>query len=307
MSLGWALRAPLVVWLAVTLAFVALRLLPGDAIDAQLAQVGAGELEIAQRRAQLGLDAPPLSQYGRFWAGLLVGDWGVSLSNGQPVLALIAAQLPPTLTLALSAATLASLLGVTLGTLAALGPDLVRAVASGLLALALGAPIYWTGTLVMVLFAAQWGWLPATGSGSAAHLVLPVSVLAFHTMGEIGQVTRANVSALADAPYVRYARSRGLPESLIARRHVLRVALSPVMAVIALQIGFLLGGTVITESLFARPGLGRLLLDSVLARDFPVVQGLVMLAALVYVTLNAAADLAQSYLDPRLRREPDHF
>ncbi len=278
-------------WLAVTLAFFALRMLPGDAVQVQLQESGASAETIAQRRGALGLDQPVLAQYGRYLVGLLRGDLGVSLLDGQPVAEIIGQQFAPTLALATCALLVAAALGITLGTLAALDRF---ALARLLLDLSLSVPLYWTGTLAIYLFSVRLDWLPATG------LFLPVAVLGFHTAGAVGQVVRADVRETLALDFVRTARAKGLREARVIVRHVLRAALLPVITVIALQAGFLLGGVVITESLFVRPGIGRVLLNATLRQDYPVVQGIVVLGALVYTLLNAAADLCTHLVDPRV-------
>jgi ABC-type dipeptide/oligopeptide/nickel transport system permease component len=278
-------------WLAVTLAFFALRVLPGDAVRTQLQESGASAETIAQRRAALGLDQPLLAQYGRYLAGLLRGDLGVSLLDGQPVTQIIGQQLAPTAVLAVLALLVAAALGVMLGTLAAINRF---SPARLLLDLSLSVPLYWTGTLAIYLFAVRLDWLPATG------LVLPVAVLGFHAAGAVGQVVRRSVADTLALDFVRTARAKGLSDTRVIVHHVLRAGLVPVVTVIALQAGFLLGGVVITESLFVRPGIGRVLLNATLRQDYPVVQGIVVLGALVYTLLNAAADLFSRFIDPRL-------
>lgn len=295
-----ALSALLVLWLAATLIFFALRVLPGDALAAQLAQGGATTAQIDAARAQLGLDDHLLAQYGRFLGGLLRGSLGVSLSSGRPVEDMIAERLWPTIELALLAVLLAALGGLALGVLSAADRWAGR-MARLLVGLALGVPIYWTATLAVVLFAVTLGWLPSSGTGSWRQLVLPVSVLAFHTLGAIARLTQISVREVRAMLFVRTAHGKGLPAGLVLRRHVLRVALPPAVTVIALQTGFLLGGAVIIESVFVRPGIGRLLLDSTLRQDYPVVQGVVVLTATAYVALNTLADIVHRLLDPRLR------
>jgi peptide/nickel transport system permease protein len=280
-------------WLAATLAFFALRVLPGDALQAELLSSGASAQTIEERRAALGLDDPLIVQYGRYLAGALRGDLGVSLLDGRPVSEIIGQQIPPTLVLALCALVVASLGGIAVGTLAALGNGVARLI----LNLSLTTPLYWTGTLAIYIFAVRLDWLPTSG---ANNVILPAAVLGFHSAGAVGQVVRANVRDVLWQDFVRTARAKGLRESVVILRHVLRAALLPVVSVIALQAGFLLGGVVITESLFVRPGLGRVLLDATLRQDYPVVQGVVLLGALVYTLVNAAADAVSRLLDPRL-------
>jgi peptide/nickel transport system permease protein len=290
-----------VIWLAATLAFIALRVLPGDALLSQLSQAGVEESAIQQQRAAAGLTDPIPVQYGRFWAGLLRGDFGTSLLSGQRVTEMIRQQLPPTLVLAVSALALAVVLGISLGYLGALDaawglPELARFLMNA----ALSTPIYWTGTLAIYVFTVQLDLLPSGGAGGVSQLVLPVLVLGFHTSGAVGRVVQASLRDVRSADYVRGARAKGLTETHIALHHVLRAGLLPVITVVALQAGFLLSGVVITESLFARPGLGKLLLDSTLRQDYPVVQGIVVLSAVVYTLLNTAADVVYALADPRV-------
>jgi peptide/nickel transport system permease protein len=205
----------------------------------------------------------------------------------------------PTLTLAVPALVLASVLGTVLGVVGALrGGGLARVLTS----LALSTPIYWTGTLAIYVFTVQLGVLPSAGAGRLSQLVLPVGVLGFHTAGAIARLTQTHVRAALNAAFVQVARSKGLRERQVLLRHVLRVGLLPIVQVIALQAGFLLSGTVITEMLFVRPGMGKLLYDSTLKQDYPVVQGIVIVSAVVYTLLNTLADLLYPLLDPRVMR-----
>lgn len=294
------LSALLVIFLAATVAFFLLRLIPGDAISTQLAMGGASQADIARVQAAMGLDEPLLKQYGHYMWRLMQGDLGYSLVSGLPVHDLILSRLGPTAVLALTTALLSVLIGFPLGVLAAKRGNLAL-IFRIVINLSISTPIYWTGTLAIILFSARLGWLPSTGTGSLAHLVLPVGVLVFHTMGPIARVAQINVWSAQQAPFVMAGRGRGLPESLLLWRYVLRTALVPVLSVVALQLGFLLSGTVITESLFARPGVGRLLLDSTIQQDYPVVQGIVILMAAAYTTVNALADVVSQALDPRVR------
>ena len=297
-----ALSALLVIWAAASLAFAALRVIPGDAIDAQLAQAGASAAEIAARRAALGLDAPPLEQYLAYISGLVRGDLGVSLLNRQPVAQAIAQQFPATAALALAALLVALAVGLGLGFAgAAARATWARRLSTGAATLALAMPVYWTGTLAIWVFSVQLGWLPATGAGDLRHLILPAAVLGFNVAGSIARVTQAGLIEAREQAFVQYARAKGLRERQVWRRHILRVGLLPIIAVVALQTGFLLGGAVITETLFARGGLGGLLLRAILDRDLPVVQGVVVVAALIYSAVNMLADVLSAAADPRVR------
>lgn len=289
-----------VLWLAATLAFFALRILPGDAVTAQLAQSGASQAVIEQRRAEQGLTAPLWAQYGQYLGGLLRGDLGVSLLSGQPVSEMIAQQVIPTLQLGGLALVTAAALGLILGSFGALDVGWGVSFAARLIInLSLSTPLFWTGTAAIFIFSVWLDVLPSSGGARLSQLVLPVAVLGFHTAGAIARVAGSSVRAVRGADFVRTARAKGLPELLITLRHILRVGLIPVIAVVALQAGFLLGGTVITESLFVRPGIGRLLLDSTLRQDYPVVQGIVLLSAFSYTLLNLTADVLSRLIDPR--------
>jgi peptide/nickel transport system permease protein len=291
----------LVVWLTTTIAFFALRVLPGDAIEAQLVQIGANPAVIEERRHEQGLDAPLLLQYGRYLLMLVQGDFGYSLVNGESVRDMIGARLIPTLTLGLGAILIASIAGLLLGIVTGIDANksLTRA-SDFLINLSLSTPIYWTGTFAIIIFAAQLQLLPAVGAGSFSQLILPASVLGFHAAGAIARMVKANIREAVSADFVRTARAKGLPESQIIWRHILRVGLLPTITVITIQLGFLLSGTVITENLFVRPGIGSLLWEGTRQQDYPVVQGVVVLAAVVYTVLNALADLVYRLADPRI-------
>jgi peptide/nickel transport system permease protein len=234
---------------------------------------------------------PILEQYGRFLSRLLRGDLGYSLLNGEAVTDTILLRLAPTVILATGALVVAAILGIGLGVSAGLGVGFAK----NIISLSLSMPIYWTGTLVIYAASA----LSLMGAGS--ETILPVAVLGFHAAGAIARVLQGQVSEIVGTDYVRVARAKGLRERAVIGRHVLRVALLPVVSVIALQAGFLLTGMVITESLFARPGIGRLLVERTLGQDYPVVQGIVVMSAVVYTAVNTAADGIQRALDPRLR------
>ncbi|NWG15136.1 MAG: ABC transporter permease [Chloroflexi bacterium] len=296
---GRIVSALFTIWLAVTLVFIALRLLPGDAVQSQLLQSGASAEIITARRAQQGMDAPWLAQYGHYWIQFVQGNLGYSLSDGQAVTDLIFQRLEPTLMLAGGALLVGCILGISLG-IAGGTSSLLTPLAQTAINLALSTPIYWTGTLAIWIFAVQMRLLPSAGGDGLSGLVMPVVVLGFHTSGGIGRAVEGSVRKNLNADFVRTARSKGLPEALVLRRHVLRVGLLPVITVIALQTGFLLGGAVITESLFVRPGLGRLLLDSTLQQDYPVVQGITALIATAYTLVNVAADALYTWFDPRI-------
>jgi ABC-type dipeptide/oligopeptide/nickel transport system permease component len=297
-------QAVFVLWLAATLAFAAMQLAPGDPAQALLAASGATPEEIAARRAELGLDDPLPTQYARFVVDLARGNLGQSWLHGRPVGRMILEQLLPTAELAAAASAVAIAAGLALGILAAVrrGTWLDTA-ATAISVVSLSTPTYWSGLLAILLFSLQLHWLPSTGEGDLRHLMLPALVLGFALSGSIARLVRARMAEVLAEPFVLAARARGLPAWRVLYAHVLRAALAPALTVVALQFGFLLGGAVVTESVFARAGLGRLAVQAIMWRDLPVVRGVVLFAALAYVLVNLAADLVQAWLDPRLREE----
>ncbi|MCL4247681.1 MAG: ABC transporter permease [Anaerolineae bacterium] len=296
-----ALAAVFTLWLAATLVFFALRLLPGDGLLTQLIESGASPATIAERRAALGLDQPAFIQYTHFLGSLITGDLGVSLLTGQPVAELIAQQLGATAELALASLSVAVAAGLALGTVAALGSRVIRRLADALLAFALSAPVYWTGTLAIFIFTARLGLLPSGGAGRLSQLVLPALVLGLQLAGGIGRVTQASFSETKIQPHVQTAHTKGLRSSTVLLRHIARPALPAIIGQIGIQAAFLLGGAVVTESIFSRPGIGRLLLDATLRQDYPIVQGIIIWAAAVVVIVNLLVDFAIALADPRVR------
>jgi ABC-type dipeptide/oligopeptide/nickel transport system permease component len=253
-------------------------------------------------RQQLGLDDPLLMQYGRYLTNTLQGDLGRSLFSGRPVGLTITEQLPATLQLAAAALLVAIVLGLSLGILAALRAGTwIDQVAMSVAVLGVSVPVFWSGLLLISVFSVWLNWLPATGSGSWRHLVMPAAVLGLVGAGPIARLMRASLLDVLRADYITMARGKGLPGKTVIGRHALRNAVIPTITLVGLQAGFLLGGTVITEVVFARPGLGRLVVEAILWKDLPVIQGVVLLIAATYVIINLAVDLVALTLDPRLR------
>jgi ABC-type dipeptide/oligopeptide/nickel transport system permease component len=292
----------LTLWVAVTIAFFALRIIPGDALAAQLARGGANPQQIAARRAELGLDQPAVVQYVQTIAGLLRGNLGLSIATQRPVADVVGEQFGATINLAVGALVVATFAGVGLGIVMATSRSaLTRGSAAVVVALILSSPVYWTGTLAIYVFSVGLGWLPSTGGGDLRHLILPWLALGLSLSGGIARVTAASLDEIRTADFVRTARAKGLPEQRIIVDHMLRAGLGPILAVIALQTGFLVGGAVVTEALFVRQGIGQVLVNAILDKDFPVVQGIVILSALVYSLVNTGADLFIAALDSRVR------
>lgn len=289
-------------WAVATLTFLAVHLVPGDPARAALSQSTASQDVIERRREALGLDLPLPVQYGRYLSRLARGDLGVSWSAGQPVSLLIGQQIPATIRLALAALAVAVIIGGALGIASALGGGTWIGQASrSLTGLFLAVPVMVSGTVLIWLFAILLGWLPATGQGGLRFLILPALVVGLSTSGGIARTVEAGVGEALRQPFMRLARAKGLTRVQATISHALRVGLLPTLDIVALQFGFLLGGAVVTEAVFARQGLGRLLLFAVLDKDLPVVQGIVVLAAAVYTVLNAFSDIAKAALDPRIR------
>lgn len=292
----------LVLWAAATLSFLAIHLLPGDPATQMLVRAGASPQAIAERRAQIGWDRPLSEQYLRFMSRLIRLDLGESWVVGRPVTRMLLEAAGPTLELALMAMLVAIVMGAGLGMLAASfrGTWLNSSIMIVAL-LGISTPVAWSGLLALMIFSAALGWLPGAGSSDLLHLILPATVLGLASAGAIARLTRASLLDVMTEAHVTVAHSKGLTGWLVLARHVWPIALPPVLAMGALQFGFLLGGAAVTEAVFARQGLGRLAVEAVLAQDLPVVQGVVLLSAVAYSLVNLAADALHWRLDPRVR------
>jgi ABC-type dipeptide/oligopeptide/nickel transport system permease component len=300
---GRRILAVVPVLFGVTLAvFSMLFLVPGDPVKIMLAEFVTTPDQIAQMRAQLHLDEPVLKQYGRFVTNALRGDLGVSIRSRRPVAAEITENIGSTGQLALASMLVAIGLGVPLGLLAALGRNSWLDVAAMVVALlGVAMPSFWLGFLLIFVFSLHLGWLPATGGGDLLHLVMPAVALGMIAAAIIARLTRSSMLEVLGQDYVRTARAKGLGGGSVIVRHALRNALIPVVTVFGLQFGNLLAGAVIVETVFSRPGLGRLIVGGILAKDFPLVQGTVLFVAAAYVLINVVVDVAYAYVDPRIR------
>lgn len=297
------LAALAVLWSVATVVFILLQAIPGDPAETVLAGSGASEAEIAEARRQLGLDDSLPIQYGRYLLNTLRGDLGRSLFSNRPVALTIAEQLPATFQLAAAALLVAVIIGFGLGILAALCADTwIDQLAMGVAVLGVSVPVFWSGLLLIRIFSVGLNWLPATGAGGWQHLVMPAAVLGLVGAGPIARLMRANLLTVLRADYIVMAQAKGLPWVAVIGRHALRNAVIPTITLVGLQAGFLLGGTVITEAVFARPGLGRLVVEAIVWKDLPVVQGVVLLISTTYVIINLLVDVVSLILDPRLRR-----
>jgi peptide/nickel transport system permease protein len=296
------LTIPVVLGVA-TLVFSLIHLVPGDPVQALLGET-ASPAEMAELRGRLGLDRPLLVQYGRFLTGLARGDLGTSLRTSQPVTAAIAERLPATFELAIAAMTLAIFFAVPLGLIAAVRAGTpVDHAATTLALLGISMPNFWLGPILAIVFSVTLGWVPVSGRGTLAHLVLPAITLAAPLSAVLARMTRASVIEELRELYVLAARARGVSRGRAVLRHAFRNSLIPIVTVLGLQFGAVLTGAVITETIFAWPGVGRLLIQSIGFRDYPLVQGCILLIAVTYVSMNLLTDLAYGFLDPRIRYE----
>ena len=287
----------------VTLAvFSMLFLVPGDPVKIMLAEFVTTPEQIARMRAQLHLDEPVLQQYGRFVGNALRGDLGTSIRSRRPVTQEIGDNLASTAQLALASMAVAVALGIPLGLIAALVRNSWLDVASmGVALLGVSMPSFWLGLLLIFTFSLHLGWFPATGGGDLLHLVLPAVTLGAIASAIIARLTRSSMLEVLGQDYVRTARAKGLAGWSVVLRHALKNALIPVLTIFGLRFGNLLAGTVIVETVFSRPGLGRLIVGGILAKDFPLVQGTVLFVATVYVLINVIVDVTYAVADPRIR------
>jgi peptide/nickel transport system permease protein len=314
--LGYVVRricvAAGLVLIVATLVFLAIHLVPGDPAELLLSQGGVAPdpATVAELREKLGLDAPLLDQYVNYLAALLHGNLGSSLIDDHSVAAEIALRLPRTLELIAAAAVLAILLGLPAGTLAALhAGSLADRLASAAAGIALSIPVFVVGTVAILLFAQKLRWVPAGGYvpferdalGHLLVLAMPAGTIALGLAAVIFRMTRTSVLEVAARDYVRAARARGIAPGRIVLNHILRNALLPVVTVLALHLGSLLGGTVLVEYVFNWPGLSGYLVRAVELRDYPEVTGIVLVISILFVLLNLAVDLTYAVLDPRVR------
>jgi peptide/nickel transport system permease protein len=312
----WFVRRILVslvlVWAVASIVFLAIRFVPGDPAELLLSQGGVAPdpATVAELHSQLGLDRPLLTQYFSNFGHLLVGDLGRSLQDGTPVAGEIALRLPRTLELIVVAAIIAVALGIPGGLFAAMQPrGIIDKIGSILSALALALPVFVLGTLLVLIFAQTLHWMPAGGYVAFArdpikHLglvAMPAFTIACGLAAAVYRMTRAAVLDVSQRDFIRTARAKGLGPTRILLHHVLRNALMPVVTVMALHLGTLLGGTVLVEYVFNYPGLSGLLVEAVNARDYPEVQGVVLVISILFVALNLAVDLLYAVLDPRVR------
>ena len=294
---------PVVIGIA-TLVFLILHLVPGDPVAVMFSQQSMTQEQVHIVRERLGLNDPLPVQYVRYLWNAARGDLGQSVRGGLPVTELIARQFPYTLQLALWGMVMAVVLGLSSGTVAGLYHNswfdgLVMMLSVG----GVSIPGFWIGLMMIQLFSVRLNWLPSAGVGDWTHLIMPAVAIGLAEMAVIARMTRSNLIEVLHEDYVRTARAKGLRESAVITRHALKNTLIPTVTIMGVQIGRLLGGAVVMEAVFARPGIGNLAVKAIIDKDFPVAQGCVLVTALIYVVSNICVDLSYAYLDPRVRLE----
>ena len=289
------------VFLVVSLVFFLIHLVPGDPVQQMLGE-GARAADVEQLRHDLGLDRPLLEQYGGYWKGLLRGDLGQSFRFGSPVTGTILARYPATMELSLAALLVALLLAIPAGMLSAVHRGQWRDRLLGFLSLlGLSFPSFALGPVLILVFAILLGWLPVSGHGTFPHLILPAFTLGAALAAILTRMVRASLLEELRQDYVRTARAKGLPERKVLYSHALRNSLIPVVTVVGLQLGALLSGAMVTEVIFSWPGIGRLTLQAINSRDYPLVQGCFLAIAVTYIAVNLLTDLIYTVVDPRIR------
>ncbi len=280
--------------------FLLIRLIPGDPARV-IAGLNASEEDVAQLRVELGLNRPLHVQYGIFLSQLVRGNLGISAATRAPVTEEITLRLRPTVLLAITSTTLAVVVGLGAGIVSATRQysTLDYAVMSVAL-FGVSIPVFWLGLMMMLLFSVYLHWLPAGGFGGPQHFILPTIALAAFSIAIIARMTRSSLLETFNQDYVRTARAKGVRQPAVVLRHALKNALIPILTVIGLQFGALLGGAILTETTFAWPGMGRLLVNAISSRDYPIIQGIVLTFALLFAAVNLAVDVLYAYVDPRI-------
>jgi peptide/nickel transport system permease protein len=285
----------------ITLVFWLIHLIPGDPVELMLGETARAADKLSLRH-QLGLDKPLFTQYLDFISGIAHGNLGYSLHTDQPVLQIILQHLPATIELSIAAMVIALLICFPLGIASAMKQYSLVDNGSMILALlGISMPNFWLGPMLIILFAIKLDWLPVGGRGSLAHLILPAITLGTAMAAILTRMIRSSLIEVAREDYITAARAKGSSRLMVYLKHALRNALMPVVTIVGLQLGSLLTGSIITETIFAWPGIGRLTITAINSRDYPLVQGCVLVMALGYVLINLLTDLAYGWIDPRIR------
>lgn len=288
-------------WLILTMVFLLIHVVPGDPVEQMLGQDARVE-DIAALRHVLGLDQPLRVQYAQYLEGLMRGDWGRSIRFSAPVRPIVLARFPATLELSLAALFVCVLIAVPAGVFSARrrGSAADRATSVFTL-LGLSVPNFALGPLLILVFSVEIGWLPVSGRGSLSHLVLPAATLGAALAAILTRMVRSSMVEELSSDYVRTARAKGIPEASVLFRHAFPNALIPIITIVGLQFGSLLAGTIVTETIFSWPGIGRLAVQAISARDYPLLQGCILLIAASYVAVNLITDVVYAIVDPRVR------
>lgn len=285
------------------ISFSILRLTPGDPAQVLLGE-NATEDDIRAIRQKFGLDKPFFVQYAIYIANVFQGDLGTSIRTQRTVLTEVMSRYPATLELAGTAVIIASLIGLIAGIIAASNQNSIFDYGSMVVSLfGISMPIFWLGLMLMLIFSVILGWLPAVGRGTLAHLILPAVSLGANSAAIIARMTRSSMLEVIRQDYIQTARAKGLAERVVLYKHAVRNALIPVITVVGIQFGYLLSGAVLTETVFAWPGVGRLMIQSIYMRDYPVVQGAILLVAINFTLVNLFVDVLYGYINPKIRVE----
>ncbi|MCK8815798.1 ABC transporter permease [Natroniella sulfidigena] len=296
-----AMAIPILIGIATITFLLNFVFVPGDPVRIAMG-TNADPDTMETIREEMGLNDPLIMQYGRFIGNAARGDLGISYTTRRPVMDMILSRLPATAMLATSAMAIAIIMGVTAGIVSAVKPysfwDYIFM--SGAM-VGVSMPVYWLGLVLIVIFAVNFNLLPVGGYGSYRHLILPAIALGSRQAAYIARMTRSSMLEIINKDYIKTARAKGLAEKIVIIKHALRNAMIPVITVIGTQLGYLLGGTVLTEVTFSWPGIGRMAIDAVFRRDFPLIQGTVLFLAAVFIIVNLLVDLSYGVLDPRIR------
>lgn len=297
------ITALIVMWGVSSLVFLLIHLVPGDPVQAMLGE-SALQTDIENLRERLGLNEPLLIQYKNYFLNLLKGDFGTSIVSGRKVSKEILSRFPATLELAIASILIAILISFPLGLLSALKKDSAWDVlATGVSTLGLAIPNFWLGPLLIILFSIKLSIFPVSGRGTIAHLILPAVTLGTALSALLTRIVKTSLAEELKEDYVRVALAKGFTKRRVLLKHVFRNALIPIITILALQIGSLLTGAIITETIFSWPGIGRLIIRAINQRDYPLVQGIILFIAFIYIITNFLADIFYAVIDPRIRYE----
>ena len=293
--------ALITIWVTTVIVTMLIHAVPGDPVRIMYAQWQASPEQIEAVRQNLGLDKPVYTQYWMFLERVSKGDLGRSIQGDQPVASILATRFPPTLLLATSSLLIATLIGLSLGFIAAYKRGSIVDVGAMVAAIVgVSIPHFWLGMMLLFAFSLKLGWLPVAGS-DLRTLVLPAVTLGLANAAILARLTRSAMIDIFDQDFVRTARAKGLPRSVVLYRHALRAGLVPIVSMMGLQFAYMMGGAIVVENVFAWNGIGRLAIEAVFARDYPVIQGFILVFATVVVLVSVVIDILYAWLDPRIR------